>query len=56
MLYPIIPDSIEKVLKIFNLNSIDINLESIAVHNYLQSGKDLKKIDILFKKIEKNYD
>ena len=56
MLYPIIPKTNEKVLKIFNLNSIDINLESIAVHNYLQSGKDLKKIDILFKKIEKNYD
>ncbi|MDA7583203.1 methionine--tRNA ligase [Candidatus Pelagibacter sp.] len=56
MLYPIIPDSIEKALKIFNLDSTDINLESIATHNYLKSGNDLKKIDILFKKIEKKDD
>ena len=56
MLYPIIPDSIEKVLKIFNLNSIDINLESIATHNYLQPGSNLSKIEILFKKIEKKND
>ena len=54
MLYPIIPDSIEKVLKIFNLKSSDIEFETIASHNYLKSGNDLKKIDILFKKIEKN--
>ncbi len=56
MLYPIIPDSIEKALTIFNLNSKDINLESIATHNYLKSGNNLKKIDILFKKIEKKDD
>ena len=56
MLYPIIPNSIEKALKIFNLNSTDINLESIASHNYLKGGSSLKKIDILFKKIEKNKD
>ena len=56
MLYPIIPDSIEKVLKIFNLNSIDINLESIATHNYLQPGSNLSKIEILFQKIEKKND
>ena len=56
MLYPIIPDSIEKALKIFNLNSADINLESIASHNYLKAGSNLNKIDILFRKIEKNND
>jgi methionyl-tRNA synthetase len=56
MLYPIIPDSIEKALKIFDLKITDINLNSIATHNYLQSGNDLKKIDILFKKIEKKND
>ena len=56
MLYPIIPDSIDKALKIFNLNSDDINLESIASHEYLRSGNDINKIDILFKKIEKNND
>ena len=56
MLYPIIPDSIEKALKIFNLNSSDINLKSIATHNYLKSGNNLNKIEILFKKIEKKND
>ena len=53
MLYPIIPDTIEKSLMIFDLNTVDINIESIATHNYLKSGNDLRKIDILFKKIEK---
>ena len=56
MLYPIIPDSIEKALKIFNLNSNDVNFESIATHNYLKPGNNINKIDILFKKIEKNND
>ena len=56
MLYPIIPDSIEKALKIFDLNSTDIKLESISAHNYLKPGNNLNKIDILFKKIEKKND
>ena len=33
-----------------------INLESIAKHDYLISGKPINKIDILFKKIEKKND
>jgi methionyl-tRNA synthetase len=56
MLYPIIPDSIDKALKIFNLNSKDIILKSIASHNFLRPGNDINKIDILFKKIEKKND
>ena len=56
MLYPIIPDSIEKALKIFNLNSDDVNLKSIATHKYLKAGDVINKIDILFKKIEKKND
>ncbi len=56
MLYPIIPDSIEKALKIFNLNPVDINLESIATHKHLIAGNNLNKIEILFKKIEKKDD
>ena len=56
MLYPIIPDSIDKALKIFNLNSKDITFGSIASHNYLRAGSDINKIDILFKKIEKKDD
>ena len=56
MLYPIIPDTIEKVLKIFNLNPLDIKIESIAIHKNLIPGDNLKRIDILFKKIEKDND
>ena len=56
MLYPIIPDSIEKALKIFDLSSVDINLESVATHNHLKAGNNLNKIEILFKKIEKKND
>jgi len=56
MLYPVIPDSIDRALKIFNLNSKNINFESIASQDYLKAGKDINKIDILFKKIEKKDD
>ena len=34
MLYPIIPESIEKALKIFNLKSNNITFESIGLHDY----------------------
>ena len=56
MLYPIIPDSIEKALKIFDLNTNDIKFESIASHDHLKAGNNINKIDILFKKIEKKDD
>ena len=56
MLYPIIPNSIKKALMIFNLDISDINFESIASHDYLKAGNNINKIDILFKKIEKNND
>ena len=56
MLYPIIPDTIKKTLKIFNLKIADISFESIATHNYLISGSKLNKIEILFKKIVKQND
>jgi len=56
MLYPIIPDSIEKALKIFNLKPVDIIFETISVHTLLKPGDDINKIGILFKKIEKNND
>ena len=56
MLYPIIPYSSLKALKIFNLNENDIIFSSIVNHNYLKNGSNINKIDILFKKIEKNND
>ena len=56
MLYPIIPDSVKKVITIFDLNVNSINFESISIHDYLKSGKKINRIDILFKKIEKKND
>ena len=53
MLYPIIPGSIIKSLKIFDLHEKDIDFSSISNHNYLKSNSKIHKIDILFKKIEK---
>ena len=48
--------SVEKALKIFNLKPVDIIFETIASHTLLKPGNDINKIDILFKKIEKNND
>ena len=56
MLYPIIPESSVKALKIFNLNENDINFSSIETHDYLKAGLQINKIEILFKKIERDND
>jgi len=56
LLYPIIPNSSLKALKIFKISENEINLESISNNEFLDKGKDLSKIDILFKKIEKKND
>ena len=53
LLYPIIPESSVKALKIFDLNEKDINLISITENEFLAKGSPINKIDILFKKIEK---
>ena len=54
MLYPIIPESAIKALNIFGLKEEDIDFNSIGENNFLKSGETINKIDILFKKIEKN--
>ena len=54
LLYPIIPDSSLKALKIFDFNEKDISLESIENNNFLIKGNSINKIDILFNKTEKN--
>jgi methionyl-tRNA synthetase len=54
LLYPIIPSSSLKVLGVFGINEEKINFESIKENNYLNKGLKLNKLDILFKKIEKN--
>ena len=56
MLYPIIPQSSLNALKIFSIKENEIDLSTIKNHNYLSSGNQIKKIDILFKKIEKKND
>ena len=53
MMYPIIPDSSLKALKIFRLNETDISFSTIGNHEFLSQGSEINQIDILFKKIEK---
>ena len=56
LLYPIIPESSLKALKIFNINEDQIKLNSLTDNEYLTKGNNINKINILFKKIEKNND
>jgi methionyl-tRNA synthetase len=56
LLYPIIPGSSQKALKIFDIEENKIKLDTITENEYLTKGNNLNKIDILFKKIEKNND
>ena len=56
LLYPIIPESSLKALKIFDINETQIKLNSLLDNEYLTKGNNINKIDILFKKIEKNND
>ena len=56
MLYPIIPQSSLKALKIFGLKENDIKFSTLENHNYLVEGRSINKIDILFQKIEKKDD
>ena len=51
---PIIPNTSLKVLDIFNLKQNDISFESIKNHQSLELKTKIKKIGILFKKIDKN--
>ena len=56
LLYPIIPHSCLKALEIFNLKEKDIIFETIRNNDFLKKGSSIKKIDILFNKIEKEND
>ena len=56
MLYPIIPESSLKALKIFNIKENEINFSSISKHDYLKPLNKINSIDILFNKIEKKDD
>ena len=54
MLYPIIPETAVKVLKIFSIDEIKIDINTITNHEYLIPKNKINKIGILFKKIQKN--
>ena len=53
LLYPIIPNSSLKALRIFNLQEQDIIFETIGNNEFLKKGSVINKIGILFNKIEK---
>ena len=54
MLYPIIPNSSLKALKMFNITEDSIDFNSIKEHEILKKNDKLNKISILFKKVEKH--
>ena len=54
MLYPIIPNSSLKALKIFNIIEDTIDFNSIKHHEILKINDKINKISILFKKVEKH--
>ena len=56
LLYPIIPQSSLKALKIFNLQEKDVVFGTIGNNEFLKKGSAVNKIDILFNKIEKEND
>ena len=56
LLYPIIPQSSLKALKIFSLQEKDVIFETIGNNQFLKKGSHINKIDILFNKIEKEND
>ena len=54
LLYPIIPNSALKALKIFNVEEDKIDFNSIKSHENLKKNDKLNKISIMFKKVDKN--
>ena len=56
MLYPIIPQSSLNALKIFDIKEDDIKFSTLDNHKYLKFNSNINKINILFKKIEKEND
>ena len=52
LLNPIIPLSTKKVLNCININEKDFTIRTILENEILDHNKEIKQIDILFKKIE----
>ncbi len=56
LLYPVMPQTSIKVLNVFKIQENEIKFSSIENNEFLFIGEPINKIDILFKKIEKNND
>ncbi len=54
LLYPVIPESSLKALNIFQINEKNIQIETIKNNEFLKPGSEIKKINILFNKINTN--
>ena len=54
LLYPVMPQTTLKVLSIFSINEKQINFSSITDNKFLKEKMKISKLDILFKKINKN--
>tara|TARA_E500000178_G_C16588363_1_gene559237 strand:- start:169 stop:606 length:438 start_codon:yes stop_codon:yes gene_type:complete len=52
LLYPIIPNTALKVLKIFNISENNIHFNSIYSNEFLKKNDNINTIPILFKKVE----
>ena len=52
LLNPIIPIATKKVLNTINISDKDILIETIKKENVIDNNKELKNLDILFRKIE----
>ena len=52
LLNPIIPISTKKVLNAINISDKDILIDNIQKDNILDLNRELKYLDILFKKVE----
>ena len=52
LLNPIIPISTKKVLNTINISDKDILIETIKKESVIDNNKELKNLDILFRKIE----
>ena len=54
LLYPIMPETSLKVLKIFEISEDEIKFDSIKYNEFLTYNKKIKKLEILFQKIANN--
>ena len=54
LLYPIIPESSVKALKIFGITEEMIDFKSITNNEFLKTNSKINKIEILFKKVKNN--